>query len=227
MKLFRYIPVPVLLLAIPGLAQTGFPFQNEVLRYTVNWPSGLSLGDAELRATHSPDQWDFEMSLDVAVPGFAIGDHFRSKASGDLCSREFERTTSHGSKKAGEKTAFDYSQAIARRETKGGGKSEFSIPSCARDALDYLYYARRELGQGRVPPTQDLYFGSAYSAHMEYAGPQQLPSQADPADRIVVHLKGPSSDSSFEMLFARDPARTPLVVKIPSALGTVSLELAR
>jgi hypothetical protein len=24
---------------------TGFPFQNETLRYSINWPSGLSLGE--------------------------------------------------------------------------------------------------------------------------------------------------------------------------------------
>ena len=229
MKFARRSPglLAFVLLSIPSLAQTGFPFQDETLRYTVTWPSGLSLGDTELSARHSPNQWDFEMTLEIAVPGFPIHDRFRSTASGELCSSEFERTTSHGSKKSSEKTTFDYSQSKAVRTTNGGGKSELSISSCARDALDFLYYARRELGQGRVPPHQELFFGSSYSVGLQYTGAQQLAGQTAPADAVSVHLKGPSSTSDFEILFARDPARTPLLVRISSALGTISLELAK
>jgi hypothetical protein len=47
------------------------------------------------------------------------------------------------------------------------------------------------------------------------------------ADRVLVTVKGPASQTAFEMFFARDAARTPLVVRVPLSLGTLSLELAR
>ena len=40
-------------------------------------------------------------------------------------------------------------------------------------------------------------------------------------------VKGSASSSNFELFFARDAARTPLMVRIPSSLGTISLELSR
>jgi hypothetical protein len=42
-----------------------------------------------------------------------------------------------------------------------------------------------------------------------------------------VAVKGPKSDFSFEVFFARDPARTPMQIRIPLALGTFTAELVR
>jgi hypothetical protein len=215
------------LTGLPLLGQAGFPFQDESLRYSVNWPSGLSLGEAVLSARHSPNQWDFEMTVDAGVPGFTIADRFRSVANQELCSQELQRTISHGSKKLNEKTAFDYAQGKAHRGINGPGPSDLPISACVRDALTFLYYTRRELGQGRVPPHQNLFFGSAYAVWLDYTGPQSLPGKSDVTDRVVVNLKGPASNFSFEILFARDPARTPVWVKIPTVLGAVTLELAK
>ena len=39
-----------LLMAAAAHAQTGFPFTNETLKYSINWPSGLSLGEATFSA---------------------------------------------------------------------------------------------------------------------------------------------------------------------------------
>jgi len=47
------------------------------------------------------------------------------------------------------------------------------------------------------------------------------------ADRIVVAMKGPASDLNFEIFFSRDASRTPLLVRVPLALGTFSMELVR
>ena len=47
------------------------------------------------------------------------------------------------------------------------------------------------------------------------------------ADRVAVSVKGPASAINFEMFFARDAARTPLVIRVPFALGTFSMELVR
>ena len=217
-------------LAVPGGAQTGFPFQDETLHYAVNWPSGLSFGDASLVAHRTNGNWDLEMTLEASIPGFAILDRFHSVASSDLCSQEFSRSFSHGSKKTTEKTTFDSKQGTATRATgNGGGSTDFTIPPCARDALAFLYYARREMGQGRVPAAQQIFFGPAYSLRMEYLGAQTITWAEKPAvtDRVSVSVKGPASTTSFEIFFARDAARTPLLVKIPLTVGTISLELAR
>jgi hypothetical protein len=210
---------------------TGFPYTGESLNYSVNWPSGLSLGEAHLRAAKNGDRWQFEFTLDAAVPGFAVSDRYRSTATADLCSLELEKQATHGKRSAHERTVFDYQQGSATRTTlvEGGGHTDIEISNCARDGLDFVFFARRELSQGRVPPEQTVLFGAEYSVRMEYTGAQEvtLNGKRRQADRVVVHLKGPASDSSVEILFDRDAARTPLIVKAPFALGTFSMELAR
>jgi hypothetical protein len=227
-------------LAPAVIAQTGFPFQDETLHYSVNWPSGLSLGEASFTAHHTGDVWELAMTLDAGIPGFKVLDKVRSSATGDpsvqysrnLCSLDLERDISHGGKKTREKTAFDQKKGEATRTTvypAGGGTSTLAIPSCARDAMAFLYFARRELGQGRVPPPQQVFFGSGYSVRMDYTGAQTIAASDKPAvtDHLVVHVKGPKSDFSFEMFFARDAARTPLAIRVPLSVGTFSMELVR
>jgi len=211
---------PLILLSVAALAfaadsPTGFPFSDETLRYQVNWPSGLSLGEVNLTAHRSGDDWD-------------LG-RYHSINTAEQCSSEFERASRHGTRITNEKTTFDYEQGRASRVTKDGGKSEVTIGSCARDALAFLYFARRELGQGRVPPQQEVFFGASYSVRLEYTGEQTVTVAGKPAvsDRVVVSFRGPASNASFEIFFARDAARTPLLVRIPSNLGTIIMELVR
>ena len=210
-------------------APTGYPFQDETLHYSVNWPSGLSLGDVALTAHRSGSGWDLQMSLNAGVPGFPVADRFHSVTNADGCSLEFDRDISHGSKKTHEKTTFDYAKKVAHRVTNGGGQSDLSISQCARDALALVYFARRELGQGRVPPQQDAFFGAPHSVRMEYTGAQSIPvgDKPETADRVVIYLKGPATDTHFEIFFARDPARTPLSVRVPFSVGTLSMDLVR
>lgn len=212
---------------------TGFPFQDETLRYSVRWPSGLSLGDAVFAARHAESGWSFETTLDAGVPGFSIKDTYRSKASEkDLCSSELDRSFGHGSKKTRELTTFEQQKGRAQRVTtlpQDGGKSEFDIPSCARDALAFVYYARREMGQGRVAPEQKVFFGGGYSVQMRYTGEMtvRLEDKSAVTDHVVVSVKGPRAAFSVEVFFARDAARTPLVIKVPMPVGTLSVELVR
>jgi hypothetical protein len=210
-------------------ALTGFPFTNETLHYTLSWPSGLSLGEALMTATRNSAEWSFDLYLKGAVPGFEVADHYHATASPDLCAMAFDRQFTHGSRKSEEHIDFDPHAGVARRETVGGGKSDIAIASCARDALTFLYYARRELGQGRVPPREDVLFGAPYQVRLEYTGAQtvKVGDKKTEADRVVSTLKGPASQISFEMFFARDAARTPLIIRVPLSLGTFSLELAR
>ena len=172
------------------------------------------------------------MTLDSAIPGFAVKDKVWSAMTDDLCSTELTRDVSHGDKKTREKTTFDQSKGEATRNTvfpAGGGTSTFSTPGCPRDAMAFLYFARRELGQGRVAPAQQVFFGAAYSVRMDYTGAQTVTVSDKPSvtDHLVVHVKGPKSDFSFEMFFARDAARTPLLIRVPLSVGTFSMELVR
>lgn len=219
---------------------TGFPFQNETLRYKVNWPGGRSLGDLTLTARKGEaGAWDFDMGVDVSIPVVPIADRYKASAAGmDLCSTTLDRLISHGSKKVTEKTEFDQKNNVAQRQTlvpatadkpAGGGKSELQIPTCGRDALTFQYFTRREMGQGRVPPAGRVFFGSGYDVKMVYTGAIDIPVAGKPVttDHLNVSVRGPASDFTIEIFYARDAARTPLLIKIPVSVGTVSLELVR
>jgi len=212
------------------------PVSAESLHYNINWPSGLSLGEATLQSSHtqaadkSPEKWSFSLEIDASVPGFTIRDNDKSSASADLCATELDKSFTHGKRKGEERVTFDQEKGSATRETvvSGGGKSDFSIPSCARDALTFIQFARRELAQGRLAPQQQVVFGALYNVRMEFMGTQSIKvnDQKLDADRIVATVKGPSSELTVEIFFSRDAARTPLLAKVPLSLGTFSIELA-
>ncbi len=56
--------------AAPKLS--GFPFQDESLRYSIKWPSGLSLGDVTFSAHRGGPGWTFDLGIDAGVPGSAF-----------------------------------------------------------------------------------------------------------------------------------------------------------
>ena len=93
--------------------------------------------------------------------------------------------------------------------------------------MTYLFYTREELGQGRVPAAQQILYGGLYQMTLAYAGAPVIPVGGKDvlSDEVLCTVKGPSSQLTFEMYFARDPARSPLLVKVPLALGTFSMEL--
>jgi hypothetical protein len=209
----------------------------ETLHYSINWPSGLSLGEATLRSdktaggTESAPGWEFELNLDASVPGFAIRDVYSSTANADFCSWQLDKRTSRGTRSSSERVIFDPAKNTATRETIVGGgiagTSQFSVPSCARDALTMLQFIRRELAQGRLPSQQPAILGSAYQVHLEYLGtaPVRLSDQQIEADRFRTSIKGPASDLTLELFFRRDAARTPVMVTIPLPLATFTVEL--
>ena len=120
----------------------------------MKWPSGLSLGDAVFSARHTHPVGTSRPPSTWACPVLRSDDTCQ-RHPGGLCSLELERNFSHASKKSREKTTFDQKANRATRVTTlpaNGGKTELDIPSCARDALAFVYFARREMGQGRVVP---------------------------------------------------------------------------
>jgi hypothetical protein len=218
---------------------TGFPFQNETLKYNVKWPGGLTRGEVTLSAQQTGGGWTFHMSTNVDVPIVPIADRYQSSAVGmDLCSTKLERAISRGKKKVNEQTEFDQKAGTAERRTlvaatadkpAGGGRSEMQFVGCGRDALTFQYLTRREMGQGRMPAAGKVFFGSGYDVAAVYTGAMEIPigGKQTTTDHVNVSVKGPASDFTIEIFYARDPARTPLLIKIPVAIGTVSLELVR
>ncbi|MBM3744775.1 MAG: DUF3108 domain-containing protein [Acidobacteria bacterium] len=203
---------------------------EEALIYAVNWPSGLSLGEARLETKRAGARWQIQLTLEAALPGFAVNDRYQSIVTETWCSLELEKQFAHGQRKGHERTSFDPARSVATRETLGGGgKSELPAPACPRDALAYLYWLRRELGQGRLPAPQTVYFGAAYQIRLEYGGTQtlRLGDERTQADRLVAVVKGPVAELKFEVFFARDPARTLVLARVPFPSGVFSMELVR
>jgi hypothetical protein len=204
----------------------------ENLGYTLNWPSGLSLGEAHLNSSEADGKRKSSLSIDASLPGFPITDSYASVSEGEFCSNEFNKKFTHGSRTSEEKTTFDREQRTASRQTlnpAAGGKSEFSTSACPRDALAFLAFLRRELAQGRLPQTEKIYFGAVYEISLKFAGVERLRAGEKyvEADHLSATATGPASRVEFQMYFERDAARTPIRVDVPFALGTFSMELAR
>ncbi len=175
--------------------------------------------------------WDLDLDIDASVPGFAVRDHYHSTAGAELCSAVLEKAVRHGSRKNEETVTFHADTNTITRETHGpgGGKSDVSVSACARDALAFLQFARNELAQGRLAPQQSVILGAAYNVRLTLAGTQsvRMGEQTVQADRIQANIKGPASDITVEILFARDTARTPVLARIPLSLGVFTVELTR
>lgn len=216
--------------AVAGAVPSSAPvFENEQLRYSIVWPSGLSLGEASLSSSGSAAHYRFNFDLDAGVPGFAVADRYRSQAVDNFCSTEFLRTTKHGSKKLDEKMTFDPHTGTVSRGAVGGESTDVSASPCSKDALTFLYYVRRELSQGRIPPRQSIFLGTQYEISIEFGGTQSVRIADKPVEteRVTVSAKGPASNIGFEVYFLKDRSRTPALVRVPLELGTFSMELVK
>ncbi|HYD83039.1 MAG TPA: DUF3108 domain-containing protein [Opitutus sp.] len=204
--------------------------KSETLHFTVNWPSGLSLGEGQLISAQTPDGWSFSMNVEAAIPAFAVAESAKSSATADFCSVELEKTGTRGKREITETTTFDASKMIATRETKkGGGKSEMRITACARDALTFLQFMRRELAAGKLPQAQPVYYGAPYQTRVQYTGTTKIVAngEAIDADKLTATFKGPASEFAVDMWFARDAARTPVKAQIPVTVGKFTVEFSR
>lgn len=206
----------------------GTPFPpKELLRYNIAWASGLSLGDAQLSA----DRGELAFQAEAAIPKFPLAEWAHSVVAPGLCSVEFEKKAVRGPKKIDEKITFDQDKLQATRQTmvEGGGKSTVSISPCAHDAVAYLYFLRRELAQGRLPKVEQVLYGAPYQVTVQYTGKETIKvgDQRTDSDRVNLTIKGPKSNVTVQAFFARDAVRTPVLVRVPLAVGTITMELAR
>jgi len=221
--------LPALVSLAPGHAADKGA-REETLRYSINWPSGLSLGEAIL-SRQNLDSGGLEMHfrIDAGIPGFQVVDRFTARSTASFCSQEFEKHIEHGKRKSAERSIFDPATNTVRRQTIGGGTSELPAEPCARDALTFLHFVRQELSQGRLPPETRVFFGAPYTVRFAYAATQivTVGEQRLEADVLNVIVKGKVADHTFQMYFAREPARTPVLVKLPLSMGLFSMELVR
>lgn len=216
----------------PKTAKADAPEQSvkrESLHFNVNWPSGLSLGEGKLTSSRTDEGWSQSFEVDAAVPGFVLRESAKSTATAKGCSIELEKVGVRGQRKSEETTTFDAAKLTAVRKTKDGGKSELSISPCAKDAVTFFQHLRRELAAGRLPQSQKVYYGAAYQVTLRYAGTEsiRIGGEARQADHLVASIKGPASNTSIDLYFARDAQRTPLLIQAPLLMGKFSLELAR
>ena len=200
----------------------------ETVRYSINWPSGLSLGEAVLESVVDGSETRHRFTLEASIPGFAVIDRFASRATLERCSLELNKQFQHGKRQGEETTVFHLAAGVAERRTKDGGRSELPIPACARDALTYLDWLRAELRLGRLPGPQTIYFGAPYQIALKFGGAQPVLAggKARPADRIEVTVKGPASETRFELFFSQDPSRRLLMARVPFPLGSFTMEIA-
>ena len=212
------------------------PASAETLHFTINWQSGLSLGEATLRSDQTntanggaPAGWEFELNLDASVPGFAIRDKYESTADAQFCSQELKKTISRGSRKSEEIVSFDQNKMTVTREPKGApeARSSYSVSPCAHDALAFLRFVRQELAQGRLAPHQPVILGAPYEINLTYIGTEtiRVGDRREEADRVRTSVKGPKSDYTLDLYFARDAVRTPLLARLPLMLGLFTVEL--
>jgi hypothetical protein len=202
--------------------------REESHRYEVKWPSGIPLGEAQIRASRDGGNWVLELEIEASVPGYRVQDRYRSVVDGNLCSLEFEKEFEHGRKKGKEKTTFAGGKAT-RVTAGGGGTTEFDVPACPRDALAFLFYVRQEVARGRVPGPQKLYFGAAYDVRLQPGGVQTVniadaPAQADKLQVTVTTAKG---KLMVDLYLARDEVRSLGVARVPFAMGNFSMEWVR
>lgn len=212
----------IALLSISTAAYAG----NEALTYAIVWPGGATLGEGRLTAsTNAEGLTTYELTLDASIPAITVRDKYTSVVRDVFCTIEFNKEAEHGTRKTREKITID-NQGVATRKTQdGGGSSEIQLAPCARDGLAFLAHARRELSQGRVPKPESVVFGGTYAVMLTYKGARDFRGRT--ADVVSGAVKGKSSSHTFEILFDRDAARTPLVFSVPFALGTFGMEIVR
>lgn len=202
--------------------------REESFRYEVKWPSGLGLGEAQMSAVRDGGQWVLEFEIEASVPGFRVLDRYKSVVDDNLCSQSFEKSFEHGNRKGKETTTFANGRAV-RTTANGGGKSEFDVPACPRDALAYFFYIRSEVAKGRIPAPQKVYFGGGYEIRLKSNGVQSVKVSEAPmeADQLKVTIPTSNGKVEVDLFLARDEARTPAVVRVPFAMGNFSMEWVR
>jgi len=205
------------------------PSAEQTFTYTINWPSGLSLGESSITSRVNGDGMEYRMVLQAGFPGIPLRDEYVSKVNGSGCTTEFTKEAVHGTKKINEKLTFNGVGGLKRETPGGGGVSQAMVPACAHDGLGFLFFLQKELAQGRMPSSATVIMGAQYQLTLTPAGSQQITLGPDrlEADRFICKSKGPGSEQNFELFFLRDAARTLAIAKVQFPVGSFAMELVR
>lgn len=207
------------------------PFSNgETLVYKLLWPSGLSLGEAVLRASVAGDEVRLTATVDAALPQHNVLYVFSSVSTQELCSLRFHQRVQEGARVWEETFEFDQGKHEVRR-TRNGQSSVASVPPCARDPLTLLYHFRRQLAfqqlsLGTMQPGA-FHLGADFAVRFEAIAPERmvLGTKVGEGDRFLVAYAGPGGENSFEVWIRPDAARVPVAAKVPFPLATFAAEL--
>ena len=211
--------------------QASSPFpplqQGETLRYRLQWPSGLTLGEATLRAIPSGKEVRLELTVEAGLPQYTLRDTFSAVATQeDLCSLQFRQEISEGARQRVETIEFDLSARQATH-TRGNQTTTMAVPPCPRDPLTFLYYVRREAAAGRPVTSGAVQLKNGVAVQI-VPGDQESVSvsgQAKQAEHYVVTYTGPGSARTFHLWLSPDAARAPVRIQAPFSLAVFTAEL--
>ena len=167
---------------------------------------------------------------DAAVPAFAVTESAKSKGTKDLCSTELIKDGTRGQRSIEREDQVRHGETHSHSQTGGGGgKSEIGSAPVQGTHRTFISMSGRSLLPDVSPPQQAVYYGSAYQTRLQYTGTQKMRSGDEfvDADRLTATIKSSSKEMTVDLFFARDAARTPLLVQIPVAVGKFSVEFVR
>ena len=177
----------------------------------MNWQSGLSLGDATLTAHRAASGWDFDVTVNAGVPGFAMAD---TTARLDRCRPLFAGTGPRPQPRRQADPREDHlrpegRQRDAHHPVPGGRRQQrpSTFPPARATPWRSLITPAWSWGKAACLPAQQVFFGSAYTVRMDYTGAQNITVDEKPTvtDQLMRHREGAESRiSHFEMFFARD-----------------------
>ncbi len=204
------------------------PFQQgETLRYRLQWPSGITLGEATLRVSPAGKELRLELTVEAGLPQYTLRDTFSAVASlDDLCSIQFHQKIAEGERQREESIEFDPATRQATH-TRGNQTTTMAVPQCARDPLTFLYYFRRELAAGRRVASGAVQLGTSIAVQIAPGVPEpvRVSGQTKPADHYVVTYSGTRGSKTFHLWLSPDAARAPVRIRAPFPLAEFAAEL--
>jgi len=204
---------------------------GEKLNYNLLWPSGISLGEAVLQASHAGAEIHLEVTVDADLPQYHAAYTFSSVTDEQLCSLQFHQRLREGGRTTDESYQFDQQKHQVRR-TRAGRTVTDTVPECARDPLALLYFFRQQLALGKLPvgtpqATGVFYLGGEYTVRYMALTPEQvkLGTKEWEGDRFQITASGAPGEQSLEVWIRPDASRTPIAVRLPLPLATFAAEL--